>query len=167
MQHAPESYRTSEELKIQVFLGGLDEDLRCQLEEFEVTTYQAFVEKARVLENANKKKSAPKLAVFNKRSFDESKPSQKFKKSNFRVSFDKKGKERQDVTCWKCEASHKLRFCPQLSVTTVVIQPILSMIAQRNPQLLVSSVNKLGTFPPLVLSSKAMQTSPLPQALRL
>ena len=39
LQHAPESYKTSEELKVQVFLGGLNEELRCHLEEFKVTTY--------------------------------------------------------------------------------------------------------------------------------
>ena len=114
LQYAPESYRTSEELKVQIFLGGLDDDLRCRLEEFEVTTYQALVEKARVLENARKKKFVPRTNTFGKRPYDNAGFNQRFKKPLFQGFSSSKGKGRQDVRCWKCKGDHLPRQCPQL-----------------------------------------------------
>ena len=75
LQYAPESYKHSEELKRQVFLNGLDEELRIRLEEFDIRTFHQLVERARIIEGAKKRKARvpeKKTFVFGKKPFEAS-----------------------------------------------------------------------------------------------
>src|SRR5262249_42196131 len=57
LQYAPSSFKYSEELKRQVFLSGLDEDMRMKLEEFDIRTFRELMERARIVEGAKKRKT--------------------------------------------------------------------------------------------------------------
>src|SRR5262249_21192978 len=118
---APESYRHSEELKRQVFLRGLDEDLRIRLEEFDLRTYRELIERARIMDGARRRKNPTpekKTLVFRKRQYygpSSSFHQKSFKPSNnFRGGTNKKKDGSKTVICWKCKEAHFPRRCPLL-----------------------------------------------------
>src|SRR5262249_31970215 len=120
LQYAPESYRHSEELKRQVFLRGLDEDLRIRLEEFDLRTYRELIERAQIVDGARRRRNPTpekKPFVYRKRQYDGPSSSftqKKFKPSNnFRGGNNKKD-DSKTVICWKCKKAHFPRRCPLL-----------------------------------------------------
>lgn len=52
LQFAPDAYRDCDELKKELFLGGLEPKMRCMLIGYELSSYNAVVKKAWVLEGA-------------------------------------------------------------------------------------------------------------------
>ena len=91
-------------------MNGLDEDLRVQLEEFDIRTFRELVERARIIEGAKKRKTrAPKkkVFVFGKRTNEGSSfghQAKRFKTTgNFRGSSSKKKDTTKTVSCWKCK----------------------------------------------------------------
>src|SRR5262249_49729881 len=107
--------------KRQVFLRGLDEDLRIRLEEFDLRTFRELVERARIIDGARKRKNPTpekKTFMFRKRQYDG--PSSNFQQKKFKFSHNfrggahKKKDASKSVICWKYREAHYPRRCPLL-----------------------------------------------------
>ena len=119
MKFTPDAFKNDEEARMQRFLYGLDPQLQYEVRSFELTTYSAVINKAKLLEQGHKLLKEDSESSGRKRNWEGNShfggQNSVSNKKQSTMQFHNRNQQSESVKCWRCKGKHHQRDCRWLS----------------------------------------------------